>query len=580
MYKECGWVITNHLIKRLGGFTMEENKVQVIKAHDGPVIRDRRLEGKPVKITRKRVAAYVRVSTDDDEQIQSFNSQKQYYQEKISKNKEWVMVGIYADEAITGTKTDKRDQFLKMISDCEAGLIDVVITKSISRFSRNLVDTLTYTRLLKQSGVTVIFEKENIDTSTMESEMQLSLLSALAQNEVESLSQNVKMGIQYKMARGELMGFNGCLGYDYNPEDKSISVNHAEAETVRLIYDLYIAGYGANVIAKKLTEMSKVNKKGIVKWTDSGVRGILKNEKYKGDLMMGKTYTVDPISKRRLDNRGEANKYYTKNHHEPIVSEEIWDAAQEILKSRYRDNTMSEEGTRKRYIRKYALSSMCECGFCGTNLTRRTHNQTRSTTKPVWKCRTATNKGIENCPNSKAIDEVIIKGAFLEAMGLLADNFDDVLESVLKVVEEAINTDESDTRLKQVEKTIASLENKRNKLTDMLLDDKISKDAYDDKYNELEVKLNRALGEKALLEQDVLSQNNVKDRLRKIREKLKDANFLDEFDRVVFESIVSKVIVGGINADGTVDPYKITFVLKGMENACITDAKNRMKKVI
>lgn len=580
MYKECGWLITNHLIKKLGGFTMEENKVQVIKAHDGPVIRDRRLEGKPVKITRKRVAAYVRVSTDDDEQIQSFNSQKQYYQEKISKNKEWVMVGIYADEAITGTKTDKRDQFLKMISDCEAGLIDVVITKSISRFSRNLVDTLTYTRLLKQSGVTVIFEKENIDTSTMESEMQLSLLSALAQNEVESLSQNVKMGIQYKMARGELMGFNGCLGYDYNPEDKSISVNHAEAETVRLIYDLYIAGYGANVIAKKLTEMGKVNKKGIVKWTDSGVRGILKNEKYKGDLMMGKTYTVDPISKRRLDNRGEANKYYTKNHHEPIVSEEIWDAAQEILKSRYRDNTMAEEGTRRRYIRKYALSSMCECGFCGTNLTRRTHNQTRSTTKPVWKCRTATNKGIENCPNSKAIDEVIIKGAFLEAMALLADNFDDVLESVLKVVEEAINTDESETRLKQVEKTIASLENKRNKLTDMLLDDKISKDAYDDKYNELEVKLNRALGEKALLEQDVLSQNNVKDRMKKIREKIKDANFLDEFDRVVFESIVNKVIVGGYNEDGTVDPYKITFVLKGMEKACITDAKNRMKKVI
>ena len=559
---------------------MEENKVQVIKAHDGPVIRDRRLEGKPVKITRKRVAAYVRVSTDGEEQIQSFNSQKEYYQDKISKNKEWVMVGIYADEAITGTKTDKRDQFLKMISDCEAGLIDVVITKSISRFSRNLVDTLTYTRLLKQSGVTVIFEKENIDTSTMESEMQLSLLSALAQNEVESLSQNVKMGIQYKMARGELMGFNGCLGYDYNKEDKSISVNHAEAETVRLIYDLYIAGYGANVIAKKLTEMGKVNKKGIVKWTDSGVRGILKNEKYKGDLMMGKTYTVDPISKRRLDNRGEANKYYTKNHHEPIVSEEIWDAAQEILKSRYRDNTMAEEGTRTRYTRKYALSSMCECGFCGTNLTRRTHNQTRNTTKPVWKCRTATNKGIENCPNSKAIDEVIIKGAFLEAMGLLADNFDDVLESVLKVVEEAINTDESETRLKQVEKTIASLENKRNKLTDMLLDDKISKDAYDDKYNELEVKLNRALGEKALLEQDVLSQNNVKDRMRKIREKIKDANFLDEFDRVVFESIVNKVIVGGINEDGTVDPYKITFVLKGVENACITDAKNRMKKVI
>ena len=135
-------------------------------------------------------------------------------------------------------------------------------------------------------------------------------------------------------------------------------------------------------------------------------------------------------------------------------------------------------------------------------------------------------------------------------------------------------------REQMVEKTIASLENKRNKLTDMLLDDKISKDAYDDKYNELEVKLNRALGEKALLEQDVLSQNNVKDRMKKIREKIKDAIFLDEFDRVVFESIVNKVIVGGINADGTIDSYKITFVLKDMENACITDAKNRIKKVV
>lgn len=192
---------------------MDEKQVEVIKKVDGPVIRDRRKMGKPLTITRKRVAAYVRVSTNGEEQIQSFNSQKQYYQDKIDSNKEWVMVGIYADEGITGTKTTKREQFLKMIDDCMNGLIDIVITKSVSRFSRNLVDTLQYTRMLKVKGVTVIFEKENIDTSKMESEMQLSLLSALAQNEVESLSQNVTMGVQMKMSRGELMGFNGCLGY-------------------------------------------------------------------------------------------------------------------------------------------------------------------------------------------------------------------------------------------------------------------------------------------------------------------------------------------------------------------------------
>lgn len=446
---------------REGAFSMDEKQVEVIKKVDGPVIRDRRKMGKPLTITRKRVAAYVRVSTNGEEQIQSFNSQKQYYQDKIDSNKEWVMVGIYADEGITGTKTTKREQFLKMIDDCMNGLIDIVITKSVSRFSRNLVDTRQYTRMLKVKGVTVIFEKENIDTSKMESEMQLSLLSALAQNEVESLSQNVTMGVQMKMSRGELMGFNGCLGYDYNPEDKSITINEAEAETVRLIYDLYLQGYGAYRIAKELTRLGKVNKKGKVKWTDSGVRGILKNEKYKGDLLMGKTYTVDPISKRRLDNHGESNKYYTKNHHEAIISEEEWDKVQDILKSRYRTNENVSDAERIKFARKYAFSSMCQCGFCGTNLTRRSHNQDTKHKKPVWKCRTATNKGIANCPHSKAVDEVVIENAFLEMFKLLAENFDNILESVLSSVEETLSKDDSTEKLKRIEKEISSLEKKR-----------------------------------------------------------------------------------------------------------------------
>ena len=365
---------------------MEERQVEVIKKVEGPVIRDRRLVGKPLTITRKRVAAYVRVSTNAEEQLQSFKSQKEYYQDKISANKEWALVGIYADEGITGTKTTKRDEFLRMIDDCMNGLVDIVITKSVSRFSRNLVDVLSYTRMMKAKGVTVIFEKENIDTSTMESEMQLSLLSALAQNEVEALSQNVTLGVQMKMSRGELMGFNGCLGYDYHPEDKSITINEKEAETVRMIFDLYVQGYGAYTIAKELTRLGKVNKKGEVKWTDSGIRGILKNEKYKGDLLMGKTYTVDPISKRRLDNRGESNKYYTRNHHKPIISEEIWNKAQEIRESRYRTNENVSDGARTKFARKYAFSSMCQCGFCGTNLTRRSHHQDTQHKKPVWKC--------------------------------------------------------------------------------------------------------------------------------------------------------------------------------------------------
>ena len=191
----------------------------------------------------------------------------------------------------------------------------------------------------------------------------------------------------------------------------------------------------------------------------------------------------------------------------------------------------------------------------------------------------ATNKGIENCPNSKAIDESIIENAFLEMFGLLADNFDDVLESVLSSVEETISKDESSGRLKQVEKDIASLEKKRNKLTDMMLDDKISKEAYDEKYAELEHKLKKANDEKNVLSQNVLSQKNIQNRMRELRTKLAGADVLDKFDRVVFESIVQKVIVGEVAEDGTVDPYKLTFVLKGMDNEFIPDAKNRYKNL-
>ena len=550
-------------------------QVEVIKASEGTVNRRRNIVGSGVTFDRKRVAAYVRVSTDGEEQLQSFQSQKSYYEEKISKNKDWTLVGIYADEAITGTKTAKRDGFLNMIDDCVNGLIDVVLTKSISRFSRNLVDTLQYVRLLKEKGVAIIFEKENINTLSMESEMALALLSTLAQNEVESLSANVKLGIKMKMKRGELMGFNGCLGYDYHQEDKSISVNEEEAEVVRFIFDQYIQGYGAYTISRQLEKLGKKNKKGIVKWTDSGVLGIIKNEKYKGDLLLGKSFTVDPISKRRLENMGEEEQYYLKNHHEPIVSEEIWDKAKEIREERYRINNTVVDGTRMKATRKYALSSMCECGFCGKYLSRRSHNQDTHNKKPVWKCRTATNVGIAKCPNSKAIDEVIIENAFLEMFNLLADNFDDVLESVLKSVEETICNNESAAKLSRIDKSLSALESKRKKLTDMLLDDKITKDAYDEKYDDITRKIKQEKEERSLYASNVNAQRDVGKRMKDIRIQLNEAEGIKKFDRVVFESIVEKVIVGETNADGSSDPYKLTFVLRGIDNRTVPGAKTR-----
>ncbi|WP_031420664.1 recombinase family protein [Lachnoclostridium phytofermentans] len=554
-------------------------EVEVIKASDGTVSRRRDTIGKGLRLERQRVAAYVRVSTDGEEQLQSFQSQMEYYTDKISKNKDWAFVGIYSDEAITGTKTSKRDGFLNMINDCMNGLVDVVLTKSISRFSRNLVDTLQYVRMLKEKNVAIIFEKENINTLSMESEMALALLSTLAQNEVESLSANTKMGLKMKMKRGELLGFNGCLGYDYHQEDKSLSMNEEEADIVRWIFNRYNQGYGAYTIAKDLIRLGKKNKKGIVKWTDSGIRGIISNEKYKGDLLLGKTFTVDPLTKRRLDNMGEEDQFYIKNHHEAIVSEEEWNMAQEIRKSRYGKNTSIIEGTREKQSRKFAFSSMCECAYCGTKFSRRSHHQDTQHKKPVWVCRTAANKGKASCPDSKAIDESILENAFVESFQLLADNFDDILESVLESIEIELSSTDNSDRLKRVDKSLATVEAKRKKLTDMLLDDKISKEAYDERFDEFTRKISQTKQEQQILIENEAAKKDVGKRMKEIRARISEVKVMDRFDRAVFESIVKKVIIGEVGEDGKSDPYKITFVLKGLADFSISDARKRYKNL-
>ena len=222
-------------------------EVQVLQATKSALNSRGRNNNYAVQIDRIRVAAYCRVSTDGDEQLGSFESQKLYYEEKIRKNKEWAMAGIFADEAITGTKIDKREGFQEMIRKCLNGEIDMILTKSISRFSRNTPDTIKYVRMFRDKNIAIMFEKENINTLDMNGEMLLTILSSLAQEEVESLSRNVKMGLQMKMKRGELVGFNGCFGYDYHQDTKTITVNETEAETVRLIYDMYLQGNGSGV---------------------------------------------------------------------------------------------------------------------------------------------------------------------------------------------------------------------------------------------------------------------------------------------------------------------------------------------
>ncbi|NEZ42588.1 recombinase family protein [Paenibacillus alvei] len=532
-------------------------EVEVIKA--SRKITDRKTGGLSDIL---RVAPYARVSTDTEEQLSSYKSQVAYYTELVNKRSDWQLVDIYADEAVTGTQVNKRENFQRMIDDCMNGKIDMVITKSISRFARNTLDTLKYVRMLKEQNVAVFFEDENINTMTMDGELLLVILSSVAQQEVENISSNVKKGLKMKMKRGELVGFQSCLGYDYDVQTKKISINEKEAELVRYIFERYIAGYGAYMIAKELTAAGYKTRSGRSNWQDTAILGIVKNEKYKGDLLQGKTFTVDPISKRRLENYGEEDQFYIRNHHEPIVSEEVFEKAQAILHRRGARLRGVEKGKRDKYSRKFAFSSKLECAFCGSNLSRRNWHSGTTHEKTIWQCVTATKKGKKYCPHSKALIENVIESAFLESYRRLCSNHMDVLDELMKHMETVLGNQNHMRKLNKVNNEIKLMEQKRCKLIDLCLDEKIDRATYESKYAELESQLSELLNEQVQLEQSSRQELDVEKRLEHLRKVLQKNEVLSSFDRNVFESIVEKVIVGDSTDPTQSDPHRLMFIYK------------------
>ena len=276
--------------------------------------------------TRKkklRVAAYCRVSTDDEEQLTSYRNQIEHYTHKIKQNADWKLVGIFADEGITGVMAKKRDEFLKLINLCRDGKVDVIITKSISRFSRNVADTIKYVRELKALNVAVIFEKENIDTSKMTSEMILDMYGVFAQAESESISDNVRMGKRFGYKSGKVpMQYGQILGYRRG-KDNEPEVVPEEAKIIELIYYKFLEGWSLPKLSKYLEENGYKTAKGSTAWSKATIRGILTNEKYKGDVLMQKSYVVDLFSKKVAKNNGELPMYLVKNHHKPIILREV-----------------------------------------------------------------------------------------------------------------------------------------------------------------------------------------------------------------------------------------------------------------
>ena len=368
-----------------------------------------------------RVAAYCRVSTDDEEQLTSYRNQIEHYTNKIKQNPNWKLAGIFADEGITGVMAKKRDEFLKLIDLCRDGRVDVIITKSISRFSRNIADTIKYVRELKALGVAVIFEKENIDTSKMTSEMILDMYGVFAQAESESISNNVKLGKRFGYKEGKVpMQYGQILGYRRG-ENNEPEIVPEEAKIIELIYYKFLDGWSLNRLSDYLEENEYKTVKGNTVWSKATIRGILTNEKYKGDVLMQKSYVVDLFSKKVAKNNGELPMYLVKNHHKPIIPREIWDKVQVVIAKRNNIKSATDVNMIKKgkYSSKYALTGLVICGDCGSPYRRTTW--TASKKRIVWRCvNRLTNSSA--CKNSPTIDEYRLHEGIIKAMNSMIDS--------------------------------------------------------------------------------------------------------------------------------------------------------------
>ena len=372
---------------------------------------------------KKRVAAYCRVSTDQEEQLSSYEAQVNYYTNYIENHPDYECAGIYADEGISGTSTKKREQFNRMIEDCKAGKIDMIITKSISRFARNTLDCLNFVRLLKDLGIGVMFEKENIFTLDSKGEVLLSILSSLAQDESRSISENSTWGIRRRFEQGRLfINTTKFLGYDKD-KNGNLVINEKQAKIVRRIYKEFLDGKGANRIARDLEKDRVPNWHGKAKWYENSIRGILTNEKYKGDALLQKTYTVDFLNKKREENTGQVPRYYVEDSHPAIIDQEMWEAVQ--LEMERRRNYALEYGIQKL---EYAttdnpFAGRVICGSCGQVFGRKVWNSTDDRFRRIiWRCNGKYPvKGKKGC-DSKHIDDGVLYQAFISVFNTLVEN--------------------------------------------------------------------------------------------------------------------------------------------------------------
>lgn len=350
-------------------------------------------------VQRKRVAAYVRVSSGKDAMLHSLSAQISYYNRYIGKRGDWEFAGIYADEAISGTK-DTRSEFQRLLEDCRSKKIDMVITKSITRFARNTVTLLQTVRELKLLGIDVYFEKENISSLSADGEFMLTILASYAQEESRSVSENQKWRIRKMFEQGRPNNGN-MLGYRLF--DGKLHIIPEEAEIVKTIFDDYLSGMGVNAIIKKLNEAGIRTKSGSVTWQESTLQKMLRNEKYSGDMLLQKTFSLDHLSKIRQLNRGELPMYQVINSHEAIIDKETFARVQHEIERR------AAKFRHKPQLNKtYLFTGLIRCGLCGKHYRRKQANAGTKYVKPVWICATFNTRGKTYCPSLQIPESILL----------------------------------------------------------------------------------------------------------------------------------------------------------------------------
>jgi len=497
------------------------------------VIPARRHVGNTVKKQEEhpklRVAAYCRVSTDSDEQETSYDAQVRHYTEFIQQHPDWNFAGIFADDGISGTNVKKRDEFNRMIDECMSGNIDMIITKSISRFARNTLDCLKFIRQLRDKNIPVFFEKENINSMDSKGEVLLTIMASLAQQESQSLSQNVKLGIQFRYQSGKVqVNHHRFMGYTKD-EDGNLIVDKTEAEYVRRIFREYLAGKSLLEIGRGLEADGILTGAGKQKWRSETIKKMLRNEKYMGDALLQKTYTTDFIEKTRVKNNGIVPQYYVENSHEPIIPRDLFMQVQEEMVRRA--NLRGGKGGKKRvYSSKYALSSIVYCGQCG-DIYRRVHWNNRGYKSIVWRCVSRLEEKGSEC-TAPTINEETLQTAVVKAINELLATKEPFLSTLQKNIATVLN-EENDNATDDID-------SKLEELQQQLLIQAKSKNDYEDVADEI-YRL-REMKKNSLVEN--AEREGKRQRIAEMTDFLNEQSYeLEEYDEQLVRRLIEKVTI-------------------------------------